>query len=353
MARKLNTQASIIEKLHQEGESLASVVNISIADATGITTTGAGYDLGYVGALSVVKAAYIKSICITSNKDCYFNVLQIAPTTISGAGTPSVINMRVVVNAGVPAIIPMDIILPRSTGGIINFYIKEIYSTTKTNCYFGISASGYQFTDDLNFGADKVVLHIGDSITNGTGITTSKTNFYPWRVRQYFRGTAGQNCRLVNMSVSGSNSVAVETWRQMGKYDLEQIDCIFYSMGINDAVAGTSAATFQNNLQAFIGWKQKHYPNAKLIFLGATPAENNTTEAAMATLRNTMQGVVTAAADSRVLYYSMANAFDRTQGTTVYVSSDTAGSRLHPNEATHAIIGNAVVNYLSANNVTL
>lgn len=69
-----------------------------------------------------------------------------------------------------------------------------------------------------------------------------------------------------------------------------------------------------------------------MIVFGPPPAENNTTETALVAIRQALSDAVDAAPDNKVKFKSLAGAFDRAAGTTNCASSDTAGSRLHPND---------------------
>jgi hypothetical protein len=62
--------------------------------------------------------------------------------------------------------------------------------------------------------------------------------------------------------------------------------------------------------------------------------------------------MVSAAVDPKVLWCSLATAYDRTVAGN-YVGTDTAGDRIHPNDASHAAAYSMISAFLAANNVTL
>lgn len=62
--------------------------------------------------------------------------------------------------------------------------IKTLLDADGTNAQIRVALVGYSITDDFNLGAEKVMLHIGDSITAGvpayqpnTKCTTGKLSY--------------------------------------------------------------------------------------------------------------------------------------------------------------------------------
>jgi lysophospholipase L1-like esterase len=153
--------------------------------------------------------------------------------------------------------------------------------------------------------------------------------------------------RNVLKSESGSDSKEHEIARANGWHDIAQCDLCVYALGINDAVrTGTATATIVSeylaSLTAFWNWYRNRYPSGKMIVLGVAPLENNADETNAVALRSAASGFVANAASSMLGYINLGAAFDRAGGTTVYVTTDTAGSRIHPNNASHIAIGNVI-----------
>ncbi|NUR28877.1 MAG: SGNH/GDSL hydrolase family protein, partial [Catenulispora sp.] len=206
-----------------------------------------------------------------------------------------------------------------------------------------------QIEDDLNFGADKTMLWLGDSITAaGTGPTV-KTNQYDWRIWNYHKDK-GRNVRMVNLSVSGSTSSQFERLRLRGHWDQPQVDHVYYSLGANDASQAVPTATYKANVASAIAWKKARYPNATMTVFGMTPQENNTNEANAAAMRTAASDAVTEAADPKVKFLNLGSAFDRTN-TANYASSDAAGNHIHPSDAGHSGIWAVLQPWLDANPV--
>lgn len=199
-----------------------------------------------------------------------------------------------------------------------------------------VSVSGWRMADDIDFGAPRVAMFVGDSIINGTGPTISAT-MYPYIFKSYL-ASVGPRARVVLKSISGATSSDHEQYRAGGWHDINQCDLIFYGVGVNDAIGGVSGATFTANLTAFWSWASRRYPIAKVVILGASPLENNTQEAAAVTLRAAASAFVASVnAPNRLAFIDLGSSFDRTV-TSNYVGTDTPGSRLHPNNTGHAAI---------------
>lgn len=340
----LRRETRLIDRIMVEGDpwyAYATLLNGTIS---------ANQVIGSIGLQSLTKAFWIESVTISSNRqvDIQFS--------IGGTFANQQQITRLILYPGVPAIIPIrSLVRPTlAAAGVTaigEFRIRTVLDATPTGAYVIGSAAGYAIYDDFNTKADKVMLVIADSILNGTAGITGKPKSMEWLTRGYFRDQ-GANLRVINKSVSGSTTSDHERFRAHGLYDFPQVDYLHYQLGTNDAGAGASAATVQANVAAMIAHKQKLYPDATMIVWGPTPRENTTTETTLISLRTGMQAAVTAAADPKVKYASLAAAFDRTLSSN-YASSDTAGDRIHPNDAGHAAAYSLIQAFLSAQNVSI
>lgn len=204
---------------------------------------------------------------------------------------------------------------------------------------FRLGVIGYRFTNDLNFTAQKTVLMIGDSICKGSlGVRNSfnGSDIYPWKVRDYFK-SKGQDTRLVNKGAGGRTSTDGRAWMLQQFYDILNADLILWNFGMNDVTGGFGAGkqqTYSDNIDAAIAWKQGKYPNAILLMLGPTPAQENTREAALEIARTIVEQRVANAADEKVMYLNLGDAFDRSVNAN-FSSTDSAGDRLHPSILGH------------------
>lgn len=320
-----------------------------IASFAGTAANNTG--IGSLLLQGITKAFWAETAILSSDKNI---ILQLAFSgTAMGSGYSDF--LEVLVGPGAPVVVPIrQLFRPSqytlSTGSFGTVTIKILLDADGTNAHIRASVIGHSITDDMSFAADKVILHLGDSITaGGTGIT-AKYNQYDWRILAYHRD-AGKSVRMVNLAMSGTTSGNYETRRLMGDLHMAQVDHINYSLGANDAAQAVSTSTFQTNVANMIAWKQSRYPAATMHVFGITPMENNTSETAAVAMRTAAQAAVTAAADSKVKYLNLGGAFDRTQGTSVYATTDAAGSRIHPNDAGHLAIWNVIKPFLDANPV--
>jgi lysophospholipase L1-like esterase len=223
-------------------------------------------------------------------------------------------------------------------------------SAAARDLYGTVSLAGYTITDDLNFGAEKTILAIGDSILNGTGPTKSN-NLWTFKLRDYFK-TQGKTVRIVQKANSGMTSSEVETARKDGHYDGVEADLIIYAVGANDASGGVARETYRTNLEAMWTHVQRRWPNAKMIVCGVSPVENNTTHAAAETLRTEAADFVADQDSDRLFYINLGAAFTRTDAS-YYASSDSAGSRVHPDDDGHAAIATLVNAAIDAQGVVI
>lgn len=210
--------------------------------------------------------------------------------------------------------------------------------------------AGYRITTDYNWHAKRTILWIGDSIANGSGMSQAQnydpnTNF-TFMARNWLIDN-GHDYRLIQKTWGSAWTLDAEKWRVTGALDTaypRRCGIVMYNMGANDHSAPAGALT---SIGTFVPWALKKFPNAIIVVCGPTPAENNTTEAGIATVRTNFQNYVTGLANPRVKYLNLGNAFDRTAGTTFYSSADSAGSRIHPNVAGMAAVGSVITTYLA------
>lgn len=227
------------------------------------------------------------------------------------------------------------------TNGIVALNVREMLSTTPGTDTLsgGISLSGFEITDDLDWGAPKVIMIAGDSTICGTGPTRSATH-WPFMFKKYLRDTYGIRARLVAKSRSGSTTADHELWRAAGWHDIEQCNLGIYNVSINDVINATANNVTVANMMAYWDWFKLRYPTAPLILCGTTPLENNTPEALAATLRTAIPAAIAlrpAEEQARLKFINLGSAFDRTVAAN-YASSDPGGSRIHPDDDGNALI---------------
>jgi len=215
--------------------------------------------------------------------------------------------------------------------------------------------AGARMTADLNFGAEKVILWMGDSVTRGSAMggnayadwnniltAVSPSDHFAFQVRDYFRDL-GIDCRLVIKAMGSYTSRMLGYWLRNGWADIDQADIIFWQPGINDATVGTTDAQWHEEINRVIVWRNRRFPKAPLVLVGPTPLNNGTAENRLATLRGIK--ATYANAQANIYYLSLGSAFDRT-----VLSNYTGNDGTHPNIATNLLVGNAIKSWVNANN---
>jgi lysophospholipase L1-like esterase len=264
---------------------------------------------------------------------------------------------RLFLPAGQSLVIPCNYIaraykVPTTTDNRIRISVISNLTGGSVSYIGSLGFTGWRLTDDLDYGAPKVIMVVGDSIVNGQYGATQTKDWWPMLFKSAI-GLTGQRARVVLKSTHGSNTTQHETWRANGYHNIAQCDLCFYALGANDAVGGASGATYTANLTAFWNWYRFRYPNGKMIVLGPAPIENDTSEANAVAIRAAAASYVSSVASSRLAYVDLGSAFDRTLESAVYYSFDTPGSRIHPNTAGHAAIGAIIKNRWDALGWTL
>lgn len=309
------------------------------ADYTSSNLSGAGLLLGSP-TMRFPFALYVEAITITSNKNLVMAITGIGNSSLTGLTNFAADTPRIVVTPSAPVVIPVRRIVRPGLVSTTSYYLNQIIDADRTNTFITVSWTAKAILDDPNFNADKPILFVGDSIWAGYA-GTSMASFNPRLIRKYY-SDKGLDVRMMGQPTVGSTLAGHTTYRDLGGYDISDrpFAAIFVNLGINDVTAGTSAATFQTQVADWIAWKQREYPNAEMVFFGATPLTNNTNETALALLRTAASDAVTAAADAKIKYCSLASPapFDRTS-TGNYNNSD----GIHPNEASMLAVYNTCI----------
>jgi lysophospholipase L1-like esterase len=343
MARKLNiSYEDIFAKALKEGINNGREAQVGPAAAPQAIT---------FSAPPPTERMLIESITLSvDGGDC---VAQLNMRTGPDNGATST-SKRVLMKSGTQITIPIRYIT--DAGYIGNLGITEVLTGTPR---LRGTINGMSITADLNFGADKVIMWIGDSVARGTTIggtifdatgnyatAVSPFDHFAFQVRNHFQ-RRGQDVRLVNKSMGGYSSVTANGLVKFGWYDIDQVDCIFYQMGINDTSGTpTSDTVFNANLDNIIDLRDRMYPNAKIVFVGASPLNNNTQETALINFRTLMSNK--ADVNDNIYFVSLASAFDRT-----VLSNYTSNDGVHPNIASNTLMATAINNWITANNFTI
>jgi hypothetical protein len=208
-----------------------------------------------------------------------------------------------------------------------------------------LSVSGTMIANDLDFNAHGRALIIWDSIGKNTAVpyTVRQDQLWQYLLRDGLTDLYSKKYQIVNKSLSGKTGLDFDKIMSEGGLDIDGITDMFWGLGVNDAVNATGTSNFGAACTSVINWKKRYAPKARLYMCGATPLQNNTTEATLATYRTAMASAVTSAADPLVKYTSLATAFDRTIAGN-YALTDTPGSGIHPvTIVAHAGIANTII----------
>jgi len=222
-------------------------------------------------------------------------------------------------------------------------------------CTVDVTFNGVVFTDSQNFDANNLCLWVGDSITEMSGLPQNniayKYQLHTHMINNYLI-SKGKDTRLSVQAKGGTTSTQGESARLRGFFDGPgKAQYYFYHFGANDAAQSVASATYTTNIGKFITWALSKNATAKIIILGITPVENNTTNTNAITLRSAANTYVNGLGLSNVFYCELGNAFDRTDSS-FYSTADAAGSRIHPNVAGMAAIYNVISGFLLSNNIT-
>jgi len=310
----------------------------SSSSNSGVKAAGASLTSHFINA---THAWFVDTLTLSSNEDIMVLVTTSAPS-IAAAGITGM-NYRVMLKAGVP--------LPIS----INRFIYElntisILTQTVTTSGFSFTSSlgGVRVCNDFAFDADKTMLVIGDSISNGTGPSYG-VDSYTFIVRDWLY-SQGKSTRCILKGSGSYTSANITALRKTGQLMPTAPDLVLYNIGINDA----SLAAFQAEFPSILAHKQKYWPNAKMICLGMTPKQGANEAAVSVPIRSYMATTIAALNDPKIYYCSLANAFSPV-GDTYYMTTDntTNTTRIHPNDAGHLLMAGVITQFIDGNNIEI
>lgn len=330
-------QLSMKERVVREGLMWGSNNNYSGTPAAGVVSLS-GTSLPPVG-----QACFVDTLTLGVSRACDIRVqINQRQSVAQSLGNGDI---ALLIPAAGTLQLPINQIYP---GGAA-FSVRLENETGSTPLQFRLGVSGWRFADDLRFDNDRVMMMVGDSIQATGPVSSAYRNALAiWQARDYI-DTLGKDFRVVMKQIGGCTSSTAELWRNNGNLDVPNASLICYQMGVNDASVALSQATYEANWTSFYNWARRRFPTAKILFLGATPVENNTVETALVALRSNMASWVAARNDANLKYLNLGASFDRTL-TANYATTDTPGSRVHPSEvANTAIFNNSWKPFIDAN----
>lgn len=199
----------------------------------------------------------------------------------------------------------------------------------------------------------KVIVWAGDSVTGLTSVGTRSflaDDFHTYQVENtinnaYVTTGVNQSVRHINKAIGSQTSFDAVKYIKNRLMDIDQNNLFFFAYGINEALSNMNPSTFLSYLQFVWNWFKIKYPKSHMTIIGSTPLNDNTNEARLVILRQTMDTFVTSVADPRLSYVSLANAFDRTN-----LSNYNAGDGVHPaTQACFDSMASLINNHILAN----
>lgn len=207
------------------------------------------------------------------------------------------------------------------------------------------------FSSDTNYLAKHKVLFVADSNTQGTSMQNGKTKedlysqkFVNWLLEN------GVSARRIEKSIGGKSSTDYNNFLNQGKLDINGVSLIVYGLGMNDLTGvgaeSSSVTTYLANLDNFILWKKKKYPNAILIVCSPFITSNGSAKELWLAnyLRPAIATKITTTADPNILYLNFAGVISApynfaNSGDTYFSDNDssTPNNRVHHNKAGHEI----------------
>ena len=253
------------------------------------------------------------------------------------------LNINVDLKAGVPYEIDNNQIQMYGYTPNIDIVCRDTLGTDVT---FETSVYGYQIGKNTNIGANRQLLWVGDSISNGTGSApfenvpvvagaqSSTANQEPF-TQQVKKSLIykGYDFWLTNKAQSSMTTSSIVQAIKWGYYDNTKPELIIIQIGANDAnnlgsggLSVTANQTlFLQNVTFINNYFTKRFKKAKVIWLGSTPSADNTTEDRIIIGRGIISTYISSLNNPNIKYSSLATAFLRTN-TANYLTADT----IHP-----------------------
>jgi hypothetical protein len=298
-------------------------------------------NIGFMGGPGVGQARYLNTITLSASRPIRFNFYT--PRSDDDGSANPYYGMEAFVKDAV--VFHINTIFCHGDAGNLNIAGGDGASVSVVTF-----ANGWRLCGDTNFSAKRIMLWIGDSIPEtgpGSAISTTESDIYTFKARNYIRDTLGKDYRMVVRSLGGTGAADAAKWQQRGAMDTmcpKRVNMLFYQMGVNDSGDAAAALTATTG---FVERALARFPYATIVVLGPSPVENNAKHAALETIRAN-HAALAAANQPRVQYCNLGDAFDRTDAS-FYATSDTAGNRVHPSFTGHAALGTVITTWLAAN----
>ena len=319
-------QSSFESIVSREGSQLTGT---SVGANNATTAYTVGQSIGGIGP-GANQAWLVETIAISSTKDVVVFVQRANANLIANGAASSLIPVMVGPTYGF-ATVPIKGVLREgeSISFVLQTAVAQAASSSAPDFTIRAGFHGSRLTNDFAFESPKVMLCIGDSITNTTGPTFG-SEFYHAVFQRYLWSQGKQYRRILKGDGGWKTSHALISLKR-NLLDVPQADAILFMLGTNE----TALSDFQANFPSFLSYKKDRYPDAKMVVIGPPPRQDAIETSVLVPLRSYAQAAVSA--ESNVLYVSFAAAFSAI-GDTNYITNDgtASGGRVHPNALGHA-----------------
>lgn len=236
---------------------------------------------------------------------------------------------------GSSVIIPVNALLKFGEGLLLQ------RSTTELKNDVSFMTHSYLISNDLNFDADVIYIH-GDSVANLSSYV-DKFDGHFYNVAKLHLNDNYYNYRCVSKSHAGKTSTFTIDLLKQGLNVIPNANILIFAHGINDAYQNTTDSKWHENLTYFIKWRDRNYPDTKLLFLGATQVSNTQTE--QNNRLNQLRAIQSSYADDskKIYYFSLATVVLPTYEPNSTCFTD----EVHPTPLSHRLYGEALGGYLT------
>jgi hypothetical protein len=264
---------------------------------------------------------------VTADRPCiangYVYSMQGLQTAEDGVSVP----ISVVLGPQCPVTIPLPAVMYEGSRVSITFSVGGTTATPIEQPVTGVMpVGGVSVTNDHNYGAKKIVLSMGDSISwNGPKLGYQENSVQRLSGRTFFSHqicdalrASGRDVRLIQRGWGSAIASEADTAVNAGWFDGIPYDLIICSRGTNDVPVtadATAEAAFKASLKKVITHRNTYRPQASIVFVAPFPTDNATgrTLANLPTVRQWVQDVATDATlggtSRKVYYYNGGSAF--------------------------------------------
>ncbi|MCP8892997.1 SGNH/GDSL hydrolase family protein [Sphingomonas faeni] len=290
-------QSNAAREGFQATNTRITYANTSAAVAVGTVLGAIGPGLG--------QALYVTSLALTSDIEVLVHMQRGNANLIANAASPGIAPLKV--GPGRATIVEIFEYVREKES--ISFVLRTAVATGAGTNTFNFEAGFHsqRFTNDFAFEAPKVMLVIGDSLSNTTILGTPVYGYDFWHAAfQRWLRSIGKHYRRVVKGDGGWKTSHAVIALKCGQFDILQADAIMVMLGTNETVLADFEST-ETGLPALVAGLREMYPTQPLILMGPPPR----LDAIEASVMQPLRAWEATYADglSNTLYVSFADAF--------------------------------------------